>query len=269
MTEYFLTNGLTIPNDFPLENYEKIHFLVSLKKYTHRNEYLFFYRSWKGLLYRFLAGTEHDEKYRQSAPPVGENYSPHIQYVVERELFNFLVNGLSAIECLCYALFAIGAIEEVTQTRQATNKIFLIDTEKHIRQINPLKTTQNFEKQFRYATITTSLKNLFDEFYTTEDARKYEDWKKIRNVLIHRAQPGRWVPLSSPAPEELSTGDSNQDFFELWNFNVITSESPENFPKIEFNDTTTASRREWLTKIISNILSESYMFVDSSSGANE
>lgn len=190
-------------------------------------------------------------------PPIGKNYSPYERYVVERELFNFLVNGLSAIECLCCALFAIGAIEEVTQTRQATDKIFLIDKEKYIKQINPQNTTLNFEKKFPYATITTSLKNLFNESSRTEDAEKYEDWKKIRNILAHQAQPGRRVPLSS-------TGDSNQDVPESWNLNPIRNESLENLPNIEFTGTTTASRREWLTKIISNILSESYIFVDSS-----
>jgi hypothetical protein len=42
MTEYSLTNGLPIPDDFPIENYEKIHSLVFLKSNTHRNEYFFF-----------------------------------------------------------------------------------------------------------------------------------------------------------------------------------------------------------------------------------
>ncbi|MEG4918468.1 hypothetical protein [Microcoleus sp. B7-D4] len=262
---YPLTNGLPIPNDFPIENYEKISSLVrskiDLTSDTNRSQYSFFSASWKGFLYRFLACTEHDEKYRQSVLPVGKKYSPYERYVVEQELFDFLVNGLSAIECLCCALCAIGAIE-VTQTRQATDNSFLIDREEYIKKITPRTTALNFEKKFPNAPITTSLKNLFEKSSETENAVKYEDWKKIRNYLAHRFQPGRMVPISS-------TGVSNHDVPESWNLNSLTNEDLENLPNIEFTDTTTASRREWLTKIIRNILSESYIFVNSSPVTSE
>lgn len=263
MTAYPLTNGLPIPDDFPTENYEKINSLVSSKSNTNKNEVLFFSASWKGFLYRFLACTEHDKNYRESVPPVGENYTRHERYVVERELFNFLVNGLAAIECLCCALYAIGAIEEVAQPRQATDKIIFINIEKNIRQIHPQKTALHFESKFPNATITTSLKNLFEERSITEDAAKYKVWKKIRDILSHRAQPGRDVPISS------MSGVSNQAVPESWNLNRITNEGEENLPNIEFTDNTTASMREWLTQIINNILSESYIFVDSSHVASE
>ncbi len=84
MTAYSLTNDLPIPNDFPIENYERIHSLV-FSKTDINYQYLFFSASWEGFLYRFLACTEHDKNYKQCVPPVGKNYSRYEKYVVERE----------------------------------------------------------------------------------------------------------------------------------------------------------------------------------------
>lgn len=260
MAAYPLTNGLPITNDFPVDNYETIFSLV-LSKYNHNNEYEFFFfsASWKGFLHRFLACTDHNKNYIQYIALVGENDSKYERYLVERELFNFLANGLAAIEHLCCALFAIGAIEEIAQTGQTTNLVFCIKEDKYIKRISPTTTTEKFQSKFENAAITTTLKNLFDN-NTTEDAKKYKNWKKTRDILTHRGQPGRNVALSSGSPEKVP---------DLLNFDSVTNEGVGDLPIIQFTPSTTASMREWLTIIIDNILCAGYEFVNNSSVERE
>jgi hypothetical protein len=267
MTAYPLTNELPIPNDFPRDNYEAINPLVLSKcNNTNRDKYFFFLASWKGFLHRFLACTDHDKKYIESAALLekkllieGKLYL-YERYLVERELFNFLINGLAAIECLCSALFAIGAIEEIAHTGQTTNLTFSIKTEKELRSISPSTTAEKFHLKFENKAITTVLKDLFNTNSTTEDAKQYKEWKKIRDILTHRGQPGRKVALSSGSPERIP---------DLLDFYSVTKEGVKDLPIIKFTPTTTACMREWLTKIIDNILCAGYTFVNNSNVENE
>jgi hypothetical protein len=274
MTAYALTNELPIPNDFPRDNYETIGSLVFSKcNNTNKDEYFFFLASWKGFLHRFLACTDHDKKYIESITLLEEKLLieqkiyPYERYLVERELFNFLINGLAAIECLCSALFAMAAIEEIAHTGQTTNLTFSIKTEKELRRIFPSTTTEKFHLKFENETITRTLKDLFNTDSTTEDtssitedAKQYKEWKKIRDILAHRGQPGRKVALSSGSPEKIP---------DLLNLDSVTKEDEKDLPIIKFTPTTTASMREWLTKIINNILLAGYTFVNNSNIRSE
>jgi hypothetical protein len=259
-----MTTDLPIPHNFPRDNYEAIASLVLSKRDdTNKDECSFFRKSWTGFLYRFLACTEHDKNFREWVSAVEQNDSPYKRYAEDRELFNFFVNGLSAIECLCCALFAIGAIEEIAQTGQTTNLTFRIKTEDDLKNITPASTAKKFQSTFENVGITATLKILFDEKSITKDAATYKEWKKIRDILAHRAQPNRLIALGS-APGE---------YPDLLNFSNVTK-AVKNLPTIEFAKTnlvaikldsnTTASMHEWLTKIIDNILSASQIFVNNS-----
>jgi len=265
MTGSYLTDHLNIPDDFAVENYNRVaDCLVNLKNDNNIDEILFFLSSWKGFLYRFLACTEHDVKYRSMSPAKPLSTFQE-RYEVERELFNFLVNGLAAIECLFCALYIIGAIRETAQEGQSTNNIFFMYEEKDISRINPKNTVKNFNSKFPNEFITEKLNNLVgetstDEFVIDEDliignAKQYKEWIKIRNILAHRAQPGRKVALSS-------TGEDNPEIVpDSWNLKNITGEGVENLPEIKITDVFTASKREWLVRVINDILSETYTFV--------
>jgi hypothetical protein len=261
-----MRTDLPIPHNFPVDNYEAIASLVTLKlNDTNKDEFSFFIDSWKGFLHRFLACTEHDKNFREWVSAVAQNDSSYKRYAEDRELFNFFVNGLSAIECLCCALFAIGAIEEIAQTGQRTNLAFSIKTEKDLKHITPTITTERFQSQFVNVDITATLKNLFDDKSITEDAAKYKEWKKIRDILAHRAQPGRLIAAASDPGE----------YPDYLIFRKVTKEGVKDLPTIKFANSnllgikldpnTTASMHEWLTKIINNILSASYIFVNNSS----
>jgi len=267
MTFSHFTDGLNIPDDFSVENYNKVHdCLVNLRNDNNIDKIGFFLDSWKGFLYRFLACTEHDAKYR-SMSPAKLIYTFQERYEVERELFNFLFNGLAAIECLFCALYVSGAIIEIAQEGQSTNNIFTMYEEKDISNITPKNTVKKFNSKFPNKFITEKLNNLVSEPLTDElvtdqastigDAKQYNEWIKIRNILAHRAQPSRKVPLSA-------TGKDNPEIVpDSWNLKKITREGVKNLPKIEITDTFTASKREWLTRIINDILFETYTFVSS------
>ncbi|HEY9820410.1 MAG TPA: hypothetical protein V6D35_06470 [Candidatus Sericytochromatia bacterium] len=276
MTSPYLTDYLNIPDDFAVENYNKIvDCLLDLKNDNNINEIYFFLSSWKGFLYRFLACTEHDAKYR-SMSPAKPNSTSQERYEVERELFNFLVNGLSAIECLFCALFVMGAIIEKAHEGQSTNNIFSMDEEKDISKITPKNTVKKFNSKFPNEFITKKLndlvgENLIDESVTDEasitgNAKEYKEWIKIRNILTHRAQPGRNLFASGTTHNVFSsgTGEDNPKIVpDSWNLENITREGVENLPEIKITDDFTASKREWLTRIANDILSETYRFVSS------
>src|SRR2546428_9732197 len=102
------TVGLSVPQDFPAGPYEGIHAVVSkrlLFKDSPGSEYA---GAWNAVAYRYLACAESDEAFTKSivksaSPPPPERYDQ------ERELFSFFLNGLSSIESMCYAFFALAS----------------------------------------------------------------------------------------------------------------------------------------------------------------
>lgn len=85
---------------------------------------------------------------------------------------------MAAIECLWCALFAIGAIKEMSQTEQSINPTLCIKKDNDIKKITPTTTAEKIYSKFGNILITTTLKDLFDTVSTEEDTKQYKEWKE-------------------------------------------------------------------------------------------
>jgi hypothetical protein len=180
--------------------------------------------AWLGLMYRYRSCADHDEVFTDSVNSFGDTPEWSERYKQERELFGFFVTGLSAIECACYGLFALGSWLNADQFS------FMRDADKRV--ITPEWTLERFRVAFPNESLTRALQQI------THD-QQYRDWKKARNVLAHRSQPGRNIYLSNVGPPRTAE----------W---VL-----QNIP---IDSTATATRRRWLAGSLRLLLSEADTF---------
>src|SRR6476661_8824523 len=101
------TVGLAMPDDFPFGPYEAVNARVSSHQVVQAAAYTEFAGAWRAIPYRFYAVADHGDAFTQSIAHHGATVPAPQRYLQERELFNFFVNGLAAIESFCYGLFAI------------------------------------------------------------------------------------------------------------------------------------------------------------------
>jgi hypothetical protein len=215
------TIGIVMPADFAVAPYEAIHARITATLPTTHRAWSHYAGGWNALAYRFRACAEHDTAFTLSLRRAGKAPRPNERYVQERELFSFFGTGLSAIESLCYSLFAIGSMLNL--------KEFNLIEPGHLKAINPKKTTEQFSKVFPNEAITTNLAGMISD-------ANYEEWCDIRNILAHRSAPGRHFTRSIP-PQPLD----EQVLWGEW--------------AIPIDETTTRTRRAWLATTLRNLLS--------------
>ena len=104
----------------------------------------------------------------------------------DREAFSFFVVGISAIETFCYAVYILGALFEPA--------FFPSKIKRDLRNISPESTAERFSEAFTGESLTEILRS------TRNDAT-YQEWKRIRNGLIHCSSPGRILYFSG-RPDE-------------------------------------------------------------------
>lgn len=217
------TIGLEMPEDFDAVPYEAIHSRVVAWKDTCPDAYAQYAGAWNAVAYRFMSCAEHDAAFTKSIQQGGDAPPPPERYIQERELFSFFVTGLIVIESFCFGLFAIASMVD--------SENFPIKTAKDLRFINLQHTVIQFTKAFPEEGIAITLrKTLGDD--------TYKEWKEIRNILAHRAAPGRtiYVPTRRSAPAA------------LWKVGI------------QLDENTTFSRRKWLATIMDSLLRETDNF---------
>ena len=176
-----------------------------------------------GVLYRFVSCTEQDEAFTANVTANGEFAGFPARYHQERDLFDFVVNGQSAVECLCFALHAIGAMIDPGR--------FLMATEADLRRVSPELTRHHYHAAFVGQGITRSLDG-------TIGSAEYREWKDVRNLLSHRVHPGRVYSVGGPP-----------------------AIPPTAWSGIAINVDTTRTRRTWLAAQITDLLREAHAFV--------
>jgi hypothetical protein len=179
---------LDIPKDFPLEAIERIHAHLAGRD-PQSPEWQEWASAANGLVWRFRASDEHGaaliESLRASGAPPSEE-----RYRQEKWLFAFFVEGLSAIECLYYGLYFLGALAD-PQKFDAT-----IDR----KLVTPGLVTASFETAFP-SEFSTALK-------AVESGEELNLWRHVRNVLTHRRAPPRHHSLGEPSLWGLSEAAS-------------------------------------------------------------
>ena len=212
-----VTTGYPFPPDFAVAEYEAIHQRVSAKSKPNMGAWEQYTGAWNGLAHRFRTCAESDEAFTASIRQAGDAPPPSERYIQERELFSFFVAGLSSVESLCFALFAIGAMLRPND--------FPMGTPKELRAISPESTARTFGSLYPGDAFTSALQQL-------TRSQEFRDWKEIRNILAHRAAPGRII---------FAGITSNQQAAQ-WKVGI----------SLDLN--TTSSRRQWLSGQLTAVL---------------
>lgn len=223
---------IDMPSDFAVDPYESVwNRLADLGSEYFRREANAQYHSWSqwlsawiGIAYRFRSCAEHDQSFAELVNELGDNPTQPGKYYQDRELFNFFVSGLSAIESTFYGLFAVGSILDYNS--------FPLITEQHMREANTNKTVRQFAETFPNDRIVTALLSMTNQ-------QEYKDWKKARNTLAHRVNPGRIIYGSTRGPAGTTE----------W---VLQG--------IPIDTMSTALRREWLANFLRDLLIEADHF---------
>jgi len=129
-----------------------------------------------GVRYRLRACADYCKEFTNSVRDLGDAPVPEDRYLQERQLFGFFVSGLAAVDSFSYLLYFAAAYLQPTA-------FFLTTTP---RKISLDSTAEAFSKHFPLETVTASLNNLLDD-------PRFVEWKNARNVLAHRAAPGRVI----------------------------------------------------------------------------
>ena len=174
--------NLKMPADFSVKSYESCYARVEQKAevISHSSMWVSeFSPAWLAIAYRFRSCAECDRAFTASIKRAGSTPDEPERYFQERDLFNFFVSGLSALESFSYGLYFIGfALEPQVFTLAASDKTYKrIDLEKTV--------VPSFVKSsFGSERITSELKCLLSQ-------AEYTQWSAIRNKLAHRITPVR------------------------------------------------------------------------------
>ena len=145
-----------------------------------------------GVRFRLRACVEYSEEFVKCVRQVGGGPSMESRYRQERQLFGFFVSGIAALESFIFFIhFAAAHLKP---------SAFPIQEPSDLRAISPKTTAKAFGKEFPGDALTVALTKLVED-------PQFNDWNGVRNVLAHRAAPGRVVygsmlPNSrGPAPD--------------------------------------------------------------------
>lgn len=170
-------NGLIPHEDFPFEPYDAIHAKV-VSAWSSAPSYHHYSGAWNALAYRFHGSIDAGAKFQKSLRDFGSHPAPHQRYQQEEALFNFFSNGFAAFEALFYGLFAIGSFLDADS--------FPLTTPKEQQRVSPSHTNEAFKRAFPHDLLLVTLANLFSD-------PAYLRWREMRNILTHRAAPGRRI----------------------------------------------------------------------------
>jgi hypothetical protein len=171
------------------------------------------------LAYRLLSCAEASRVFTAAiggdggAPPFPARYSQEIA------LFDFFVNGACAIESLAYSLHSIAfAIEDGRQ---------LSMDERRMRYITPGTVQKYYFENYGSEKLTLSFGQIIN-------AATFAEWKRIRNVLVHRGTPGR----------DIAVGIGVESSGTKWRVGI------------SLNGTTTSDRLKWLRGGVNPVLED-------------
>jgi hypothetical protein len=168
------TNGLVMPGDFPTGHYNAV-FERTLSQVTASPViYEHFAGAWNAVAYRFLGMADGEGAFTSLV--VHTAPKPTIRYEQEHSLFSFFSSGFSVFEAAFYAIFALGALLSPTD--------FPIATSRDQQRISPQTTSLALARAFTADPLNAVISGLLSD-------TQFLEWREIRNILTHRAAPGR------------------------------------------------------------------------------
>lgn len=179
-------NGLEEPPDFPTAPYEAIYQVMEARHAGHTS-YVHFAGAWNALAYRFRATTDCASAFTDQLKRFGASPEPAERYLQEDTLFRIYGSAFSVFECTAYGLFAIGSI--VAPSR------FPITTPEDQQRITPKSMCDKFVAEFPREPLSVAVASMLKD-------PGYTKTREIRNILTHRAAPGRMFYVSFGGEEQ-------------------------------------------------------------------
>jgi hypothetical protein len=170
---------LDLPPDFPVATVDSLHAYLSDRdpNSPRATEWKEWSTGLNGLVYRFLACHEDGEAAVASlrasnAPPQPERYRQ------ERDLFRFYFEGLSALECIAYAVYFLGSLADPAEFPTSVDR----------KRLEPRYVSARYSAHstFRAERIAIAL-------HALTASGDFEEWGKIRNFLGHRGAASRTI----------------------------------------------------------------------------
>lgn len=189
MSHELKSNGLVVPDDFPVGAYESVYRAIESKKAAHLL-YEHYAGAWTALAYRFRAAMDYGEYFVALLKKHGATPPPEERYLQERALFDLYSSGFAAFECAFYGLYTVGAF--------ISPREFPLTTPREQQQVSPSRTKVAFARAFPGDPILAVFAALFAD-------PQYQQWREIRNVLTHRTAPGRRIYVSIGDDDEPPT----------------------------------------------------------------
>jgi hypothetical protein len=172
------TMGASMPHDFAVAVFDRLNARVAAMPGRPEPAWSQFAGAWNAVGYRFLAAARADARF------VGA-YRRNDRLSQELDLFAFVSTACSAIECMAYAVHAVGAM--------LAPDGFPIGSEQQRKGVNLSTTAQRLESRYP----VDSLAALFIRIRKDHQWRQLVDW---RDIEIHRGTPGRLIHLSARGP---------------------------------------------------------------------
>lgn len=174
------TNGISVPTDFPSGPYENIHAIV-LAKLNGHGSYEHYAGASNAVAYRFKAAIEYADAFALSLKTHGTAPVPEERFNQEKLLFGFFSSGFSVLESVFFELFVLGVFV-------APGK-FPLATPQDQQNVTPKRTQTAFASAFPGDPILTTFAAVFGD-------AGYQGFRETRNILTHRAAPGRRMYVS-------------------------------------------------------------------------
>lgn len=168
-------NGLIPHRDFPAELYEEVHADV-VARWSGAPSYRHYSSAWNALAYRFHGAVDAGCEFQRSLKNFGAHPAPQQRFQQEVALFNFFSNGFAAFEALFYGLFGVGSFIDAAA--------FPLTTPREQQRVSPSHTNDAYKRAFPGDPILGAFAGFFND-------PSYQRWRDMRNVLTHRAAPGR------------------------------------------------------------------------------
>jgi len=219
----------TFPSAFPDLLFEQVEARIVAKMPSPSILQENFLGGQNGVRYRLRACMDYSEEFVQSIRQRRTTPAQDDRYQQERQLFGFFVSGIAALDCFNFFVYMSAAI--------LSPNAFPIKTTGNTRNIKRKSTAALFSVQFPGTEISDALMKLSDD-------PKLGEWEDLRNVLAHRAAPGRVVYAS--------IGTSKPDPDPDWKIDLTRS--------IKIDENLTPPRLNWLISTLANLVSAADQF---------
>jgi len=171
---------------FPVSLFESVQQRMGPQQPKHPDAFRHYAGGWNAVRNRAIgcekcAGSYSDLFLKHGVAPPQD-----VRIAQDNALFGFFAYSLSAIDSWFFAMYAVASILEPSG--------FPMKTDNDLRGINPTSTSQGFAGTFAQSSISTAMGKVLSE-------TSYREWKTLRNILMHRANPGRqfyWPPRTTP-----------------------------------------------------------------------